>query len=95
MSNVLRRLFHRHDRPEAAERGHVRADVSSALRPKLVEPTSDEETVELQIAALISAWDKTSLCARREFLTRIDQRIMTTHWIRSARGHRAGDGAAI
>jgi hypothetical protein len=94
MSKVLRRLFHRHNGPEAAEREHVRSDVSPTLRLKPAEPTSDEETVELQIAALISAWDKTSLCARREFLTRIDQRIMTTHWIRSARGNRAGDRGA-
>lgn len=48
-----------------------------------VKPVSDEETIERQIAALISAWNQTSLCARREFLTRIDQRIMTTHRIRS------------
>ena len=48
-----------------------------------VKPVSDEEAIERQIAALISAWNQTSLCARREFLTRIDQRIMTTHRIRS------------
>jgi hypothetical protein len=59
-----------------------------------VKPISDEETIELQIAALISAWDKTSLCARRAFLTRIDQRIMTTHLIRSASRQAASDGAA-
>ena len=46
-------------------------------------PESAEEAIERQIASLLSAWDKTSLCARREFLTRIDQRIMTTLWIRS------------
>jgi hypothetical protein len=50
---------------------------------KPAKPPSDEETVERQIAALLSEWDKTSLCARREFLNRIDQRIITTHRIRT------------
>jgi len=54
-----------------------------ASDPKPAKPPSDEETVELQIVALLSAWDRTSLRARREFLTRIDQRIMTAHRIRS------------
>jgi hypothetical protein len=54
---------------------------------------SDQETIERQITSLLVAWDRTSLCARREFLTRIDQRIMTTHWIRTARGQ-LGKGAA-
>lgn len=54
---------------------------------------SDEETIERQISSLLAAWDKTSLCARREFLTRIDQRIMTTHWIRTARGQLAKSAA--
>jgi hypothetical protein len=54
---------------------------------------SDHETIERQITSLLAAWDMTSLCARREFLTRIDQRIMTTHWIRTARGQ-LGKGAA-
>ena len=61
--------------------------------PKPAKPASDKETVELQIASLLSAWDKTSLCARREFLTRIDQRIMTTHRIRSASANSASEAA--
>jgi hypothetical protein len=61
----------------------------SSEQPNSVAPESDQETIERQIVLLLGAWDKTSLCARREFLTRIDQRIMTTHWIRSARGERA------
>jgi hypothetical protein len=58
--------------------------------PKPEKPPSDEETVERQIAALLSEWDKTSLCARREFLNRIDQRIITTHRIRSVHADSAG-----
>jgi hypothetical protein len=58
--------------------------------PKPPKPPSDEETVERQIAALLSEWDKTSLCARREFLNRIDQRIITTHRIRSMNAGSAG-----
>jgi hypothetical protein len=58
-------------------------------------PESAEEAIERQISSLLAAWDKTSLCARREFLTRIDQRIMTTHWIRSARGQLAKSAAAV
>ena len=61
---------------------------------KQIKPFSDEETVEQQIAALLSAWDKTSLCARRKFLTRIDQRIMTAHLARSAFRNPAGEEAA-
>jgi hypothetical protein len=119
MSNVLKRLFHRHAEREEAERKHCdQGEASSLLEPKLVQPAndatpaeptpaeptgdaipvkpaSDEETIELQIAALISAWDKTSLCARRVFLTRIDQRIMTTHLMRSASRNPARDGAAV
>jgi hypothetical protein len=60
-----------------------------------VAPESDQETIERQITSLLSAWDKTSLCARREFLIRIDQRIMTTHWIRTARGQLAKGAAAV
>ena len=59
-----------------------------------IKPFSDEETVEQQIAALLSAWDKASLRARRKFLTRIDQRIMTAHLARSTSRNTAGDGAA-
>jgi hypothetical protein len=101
MSNVLRRFLHR-----TPERGPEPTlgfrDVSSMLPAKPAEPAndhepftppSDQEIVEQQIAALMSAWDKTSLCARREFLTRIDQRIMTTHWIRTARDGLAKDTA--
>jgi hypothetical protein len=62
--------------------------------PKPAKPPSDKETVELQIASLLSAWNKTSLCARREFLTRIDQRIMTTHRIRSVHANSGGEAAA-
>jgi hypothetical protein len=63
--------------------------------PKPVAPESDQDTIERQIAWLLVAWDRTSLCARREFLTRIDQRIMTTHWIRTARGQLAKGAAAV
>jgi hypothetical protein len=62
MSSV-RRLFHRNTGREEVE-------------PSPVKPISVEEAIERQIATLISAWDKASLCARREFLTRIDQRIV-------------------
>src|SRR5271167_4287501 len=65
-----------------------------ASDPKPGKAPSDKETVELQIASLLSAWDKTSLCARREFLTRIDQRIMTTHRIRSVHASAGGEAAA-
>jgi hypothetical protein len=61
----------------------------------LAAPESDQDAIERQIASLVSAWDRTSLCARREFLTRIDQRIMTTHWIRTARGQLAKGAAAV
>jgi hypothetical protein len=47
--------------------------------PKPLEPTSDQEAIEQQVAALMSLWDKSSLGARRVFLTRIDQRILTAH----------------
>jgi hypothetical protein len=63
--------------------------------PRAAAPASDEEAIERQITALLAAWDRTSLCARREFLTRIDQRIMTTHWIRTARGQLAKGAAAV
>jgi hypothetical protein len=63
--------------------------------PQAAAHASDEEAIERQITALLAAWDRTSLCARREFLTRIDQRIMTTHWIRSARGQLAKSAAAV
>jgi|HubBroStandDraft_6_1064221.scaffolds.fasta_scaffold937954_2 hypothetical protein len=63
--------------------------------PKAVAPESDQETIERQIASLLAAWDRTSLCARREFLTRIDQRIMTTHWVRTARGQLAKGAVAV
>ncbi len=63
--------------------------------PKPAGFESDQEAIERQIITLLSAWDRTSLCARREFLTRIDQRIMTTHWIRTARGQLAKGAAAV
>jgi hypothetical protein len=62
---------------------------------KQIKPFSDEETVEQQIAALFSAWDKASLCARRKFLTRIDQRIMTAHLAGSASRSPAGGEATV
>jgi hypothetical protein len=58
-------------------------------------PESDQDAIERQIVSLLSAWDNTSLCARREFLARIDQRIMTTHWIRTARGELAKGAVAV
>jgi hypothetical protein len=70
------------------------ADPKPAIDPKPAKSPSDEDTVELQIAALLSAWDKTSLRARRAFLTRIDQRIMTTLRIRSVPPGSGGEAAA-
>jgi hypothetical protein len=67
----------------------------SSEKPKPVALESDDETIERQIISLLAAWDQTSLCARREFLTRIDQRIMTTHWIRTARGQLAKGAVAV
>jgi hypothetical protein len=67
--------------------------LEAASDPKPAKPPNDEETVELQIAALLSAWDKTSLCARRAFLTRIDQRMITTHRVRSASANSASEAA--
>jgi hypothetical protein len=69
-------------------------DPKPAIDPKSAKPPSDDDTVELQIAALLSAWDKTSLRARRAFLTRIDQRIMTTLRIRSVHPSPGGEAAA-
>jgi hypothetical protein len=68
--------------------------LEAASDSKPVKSASDEGTVELQIAALLSAWDKTSLCARRAFLTRIDQRMITTHRIRSASANDGGTQVA-
>jgi hypothetical protein len=70
-------------------------DTRPVVPQELEAPESAEEAIERQISSLLAAWDKTSLCARREFLTRIDQRIMTTHWIRSARGQLAKSAAAV
>jgi hypothetical protein len=70
------------------------SDPTPVRPPSDVTPPSDEETVERQIATLLSAWDRTSLCARREFLRRIDQRIMTTHRISSASANSGGEAAA-
>jgi hypothetical protein len=47
--------------------------------PKPLEPTRDNEAIEQQVTALMSAWNKASLGARRSFLKRIDQRILTAH----------------
>jgi hypothetical protein len=71
----------------------ARAVSLEELKP--VAPESDQQTIERQIASLLVAWDRTSLSARREFLTRIDQRIMTAHWIRTARGQLAKGAAAV
>jgi hypothetical protein len=61
------------------EQAHGSRPLEPAGDPKPVKPPRDEETVELQIATLLSAWDRTSLCARREFLRRIDQRITSAN----------------
>jgi hypothetical protein len=66
----------------------------SPEEPKPVAAESERETIERQIASLLAAWDQTSLSARREFLTRVDQRIMTTHWIRTSRGRLAKGAVA-
>jgi hypothetical protein len=76
------------------EQAHGSMPLEPAGNPKPVKPPNDEETVELQIAALVSAWDRTSLRARREFLTRIDQRILTTHRIRSPHANSESEAAA-
>jgi len=76
------------------ERAHGSSPLEPAGDPKPVKPPNDEEAVEMQIVALLSAWDRTSLRARREFLTRIDQRILTTHRIRSAHANSASEAAA-
>jgi hypothetical protein len=76
------------------EHAHGSRPLEPAGDPKPVKPPNDEETVERQIAALLSAWDRTSLRARREFLTRIDQRIMTTHRIRSAHANSGSEANA-
>jgi hypothetical protein len=75
------------------EAPHDSKPVEPAADPP-ARPPSHEDTVELQIAALLSAWDKTSLRARRAFLTRIDQRIMTTLRIRSVPPGSGGEAAA-
>jgi hypothetical protein len=69
--------------------------VAPASEPAPVKAPSDEEIVEQQIAALVSAWDRASLRARRKFLTRIDQRIMTAHLARVGSSSPAGDAAAF
>jgi hypothetical protein len=70
------------------------APVEPARDPAPAMMTSDEEIVEQQITALIAVWDKTSLRARRKFLTRIDQRILSAHLMRSA-SRNAPDTAAV
>jgi hypothetical protein len=79
---------------EPAEAANDAKPLEPAGDPIPAKPQSDEATVELQIAALLSAWDRTSLCARRGFLTRIDQRILTTHRIRGAHVNASGEAAA-
>jgi hypothetical protein len=64
MSKVVGRFFRRKAGREDSE-------------PKPLEPTSDQEAIEQQDLMLL--WDKSSLGARRAFLTRIDRRILTTH----------------
>jgi hypothetical protein len=104
MFAVLRRLRRRAAEPVAepvvqpavVRLARVPANDTRPVSSEELKPVaeSDQETVERQIVSLLAAWDRTSLCARREFLTRIDQRIMTTHWIRTARGQLA-KGAAV
>jgi hypothetical protein len=72
MSKVVRRFFQRKARREDSE-------------PKPPEPTSDQEAIEQQVAALMSVWNKSSL-ARRAFLTRIDQRMLTAHLTKDVPG---------
>jgi hypothetical protein len=79
---------------EPVEAANDSRPLEPASDPKPAKPPNNNETVELQIAALLSAWDKTSLCARREFLTRIDQRILTTHRIRNVHASPGGEAAA-
>jgi hypothetical protein len=55
-------------------------------QPKPLEPTSDQKAIEQQVAVLMSDWNKSSLGARRAFLTRIDQRIFTAHRIKDDPG---------
>lgn len=43
-------------------------------------PESDEAALERQVAALMSAWNKASPDARREFLGRIDSPLMDRRW---------------
>jgi hypothetical protein len=69
-------------------------DARPVVPGELAVRENDQEIVERQIVSLLAAWDRTSLCARREFLTRIDQRIMSTHWIRTVRGQLAKGAAA-
>jgi hypothetical protein len=71
------------------------APAAPASEPAPVRAMSDEDIVEQQIAALVSAWDKASLRARRKFLTRIDQRILTAHLARPASRNPDGDAAAF
>jgi hypothetical protein len=49
----------------------------SELKP--LDPTTDHEAMEQQVTALLSAWNRASLRARRTFLKRIDQRILSAH----------------
>jgi hypothetical protein len=65
MSKVVGRFFRRKAGRQDSE-------------PKPLEPTSDQEAIDQQVAALMSAWNKASLGARKAFLKRIDQRILTT-----------------
>ena len=69
MSKVVRRFL-----PQKAGRE------DSEARP--LESTSDQEAIEQQVAALMSAWNRASLGARRAFLKSIDQRILTAHRIK-------------
>jgi hypothetical protein len=66
MSKVVSRFFQRKAGREDSE-------------PKPLEPTTDQEAIERQVAALMSVWNKSSLGVRRAFLTLIDQRILTAH----------------
>jgi hypothetical protein len=62
---------------------------------KPLEPMSEQDAIEQQVAALTSVWDKSSLRALRAFLTRIDQRILTAHLTKDVPERPAGERPAV
>lgn len=52
----------------------VRSDLAAppALRPRSAEPVSNVDMLELQVAALMAAWNKASPEARAQFVARVD-----------------------